>query len=322
MIVTYTTYGRGLIEHLSSLDVAFNPQFFLDRGTLPIGGAMVYYEQLKVHAGGENFFLDLRFSTDRDNKRVIDSLEVFDHGYQKVATAIEIGVPVSAGSLAYKDDNLYLTGAVDRVYDAGGNDFVDLGNGNDLFAYLSGRDRIEGGGGLDVVEIDAARGDVRMAHAGSTWTITGTDIDLTLSGVERVRFKDQIVAIDVDAGQTTGAMYRMYEAALDRVPDQAGLRYYVALADNGTDLRDIARGFINSPEFAAKFGAALSTAAFVDALYQNILGRHGDASGVAYWNSLLDSNHASRAEVLIGFSESPENVKLVAPAIEDGIWLS
>ena len=30
----------------------------------------------------------------------------------------------------------------------------------------------------------------------------------------------------------------------------------------------------------------------------------------------------TRAAALIGFAESPENVVLVAPEIEDGIWLA
>jgi Ca2+-binding RTX toxin-like protein len=321
MIVNFTDYGRGLVEHLARLDPSFSPTFFTERASLPVGAKPVYYEQITVHSGGENFLIDLRFTIDKDGLRSINSMEVFDHSYTKVATALEIDVPVSAGSLLYKDDVLYLTGAVDRIYDGGGNDYVNLGAGNDLFAYTAGRDRIEGGAGLDAVALDVARGDVTIARSGAAWTVAGTGIDLNLTGVERLQFRDQTVAIDLAAGQTTGAVYRMYEAALDRVPDAGGLRYWVAMVDGGASLKDIAGGFLNSPEFKTNVGANLSDAAFVDALYQNVLERPGEQAGLDYWTGLLASGAATRSDVLIGFSESPENVAQLAPAFTDGLWL-
>ncbi len=321
MIVTFTDYGRGLVEHLSRLSPSFNPTFFTERASLPVGAKPGYYEQITVHSGGENFLIDLRFTMDKDGLRSINSIEVFDHSYVKVATALEVDVPVSAGSLLYKDDVMYLTGAADRIYDGGGNDYVDLGAGNDLYAFGAGRDRIEGGRGLDVVTLDVARADVRIAQAGTAWTVTTATGSLNLTGVERLQFRDQTVAIDVAAGETAGAVYRMYEAALDRVPDAAGLRYWVAMVDRGATLKDIAGGFLNSPEFKTNFGADLANAAFVDALYQNVLDRPGEQAGLDYWTGLLASGAATRSDVLIGFSESPENVSHLAPVFTDGLWL-
>lgn len=55
-------------------------------------------------------------------------------------------------------------------------------------------------------------------------------------------------------------------------------------------------------------------------LYTNILGRAPEASGKAFWQGELDQGLA-RAAVLASFSESPENMKIVGAAIQNGITL-
>ncbi|MEO5344544.1 MAG: DUF4214 domain-containing protein, partial [Gammaproteobacteria bacterium SHHR-1] len=50
------------------------------------------------------------------------------------------------------------------------------------------------------------------------------------------------------------------------------------------------------------------------------LGRDGEQSGVDYWVGVLN-NGAAKAEVLADFTESPENISLVATTIAEGIWL-
>ncbi len=91
--------------------------------------------------------------------------------------------------------------------------------------------------------------------------------------------------------------------------------------DSGLQLHDLSNGFIVSAEFIALYGANSSNATFIDALYQNVLGRGADPAGFSGWNDRLISGEWDRADVLIGFSESLENIALVAPAIDNGIWL-
>jgi hypothetical protein len=76
---------------------------------------------------------------------------------------------------------------------------------------------------------------------------------------------------------------------------------------DGQALSSLASGFIGSAEFQSRFGGASSSnGAFVDQLYQNVLGRAGEADGRAFWVNSLD-NDVSRADVLVSFSESDEN---------------
>ena len=111
-----------------------------------------------------------------------------------------------------------------------------------------------------------------------------------------------------------GPIARLYQAGLGRVPDSGGLNYWVGVYRSGVSLEQIATGFLQSAEFVGKFGASLSDAEFVDLLYQFVLGRPGEASGVAFWAEQLGLG-ASRGLVLTGFSESQENRLLTADRV-------
>ena len=45
-------------------------------------------------------------------------------------------------------------------------------------------------------------------------------------------------------------------------------------------------------------------------MYQNVLGRDADSSGLNYWLGQLSSGAETRYEVLLGFAESAENKAL------------
>ena len=58
---------------------------------------------------------------------------------------------------------------------------------------------------------------------------------------------------------------------------------------------------------------------FLTLLYVNALDRRPDAEGFAFWRDQQEQG-VTRADMMVYFSESAENVAQVAPAIEDGIW--
>jgi hypothetical protein len=147
----------------------------------------------------------------------------------------------------------------------------------------------------------------------------GEDVD-RIAGFERVGFADGFLAFDDDG--VAGQAYRIYQAAFDRMPDPAGLGYWIDSMDSGVSLYSVAQGFLASAEFVDVYGASVSNETFISQLYRNILDRDGEAAGVTYWSDQLNSGAADRATVLVGFSESAENVARVGPAIEDGIWYS
>ncbi|MYM32614.1 DUF4214 domain-containing protein [Duganella sp. CY15W] len=137
-----------------------------------------------------------------------------------------------------------------------------------------------------------------------------------------LQFADATVSLDVDDG-IPGQMYRLYQAAFNRVPDLAGLGAQINGMNNGLSLEQIAQNFIDSREFSDTYGA-LNNTAFVTQLYANVLKRAPDAAGLAFHVGNLEGTNPggrvlSRAIVLFGFSESAENKALVADKIRNGI---
>jgi len=195
------------------------------------------------------------------------------------------------------------------------NDFMEVG---------TGRDVVYGGGGVDTVIIDHSWGSKTKAQyeikkqADGSFTVSNKIDHVTLHDVERVQFSDGVVALDT-AG-IAGQAYRLYQAAFDRTPDSGGLKYWIDKMDSGQGLFGVAANFIGSSEFQSAYGS-LSNLGLVDQLYKNILGRAAEKGGLDFGVGQLDSGAMDRATVLANISESAENVALVAPAIDGGIWL-
>ena len=147
-----------------------------------------------------------------------------------------------------------------------------------------------------------------------------------------IAFSDKSVFIAHD--QQTAMVGRLYEAALGRAPDAAGLAGWVSAYETSVPAstqvssaglttqamagKSIADAFISSGEFQSKYGN-LNDGQFVTQLYQNVLQRAPDASGLAAWVQALSTAEAvggataaeARATVLASFSESGENQSLV-----------
>lgn len=123
------------------------------------------------------------------------------------------------------------------------------------------------------------------------------------------------MAIDDNAAQA----YSLYEAAFNRAPDLDGLGYWNKEFDQGASLESVSQRFITSPEFTGLYGPALSTDAFVTALYQNILDRAPEQSGLAFWVDQLQTGAKNEAQVLASFSESNENKIALSGIIQNGV---
>ena len=206
----------------------------------------------------------------------------------------------------------------DLLVGGAGNDQIFGGAGDDVLVAGSGGNLLDGGDGFDIAVLQALRGvtglsveqDGRVAT--NPWAVT------TLVSIERAVFLDG--TLDFDAAAAPAQVARLYQAALGRAPDPFGLAFYVhGLAAGSFNLANMAEGFLASPEFQSRF-PMLDDAGFVALLYDNVLGRAPDAEGLAFYLDLLRSG-APGASLLLGFSESPENIGLTAPLLDGGLWV-
>lgn len=199
-----------------------------------------------------------------------------------------------------------------RASDTGS--IVESGAGGDLIHGGAGDDRISGGDGIDTLVVAGEAAQYKLAPGAHGWVLDGDGRD-SLDGVERLRFADTSMALDVDG--VAGQVYRLYQAAFDRAPDVQGLGYWIDAGDRGVSLAAVAQGFIDSMEFSSSYGQ-LDNMAFVTRLYLNVLGRQPDAGGLAYHLDLLERGVTRRNETLLAFSESGENQQALASVIGNG----
>lgn len=207
-----------------------------------------------------------------------------------------------------------LTFSVNSVMNATG------GNGNDLMVSTPSNNALQGLGGIDTAVYAGPRSSYTVAESTNGYTVSSVTDGLdSLLGIERIKFGDASVAIDIEGNG--GQAYRLYSAVLARAPDLAGLGYWIdRLDDKIVDLRGAADYFLISQEFTDTYGAigTLDNSTFVSKLYQNVLHRPLDQAGFDFWVVALEEKGVARSEILVAFSESAENKAQVIGVIENG----
>ena len=150
------------------------------------------------------------------------------------------------------------------------------------------------------------------------WQMTVNGQTETLEGVTRVATLDYVIGLDIQAA--SGQAYRIYKAIFNREPDLEGLGYWIAQMDKGMSVVELAARFIDSAEYRSLYGSSQDPQAFLTQVYQNVLGRPPDASGLAWWVSQMQGNpEKTPAKVLADFSESAENHTATAPKVSGGV---
>ena len=166
-----------------------------------------------------------------------------------------------------------------RIAGSDGADWLAGTDAGQLIEGLAGNDTILGGGGADFLQGGA--GDDLLSGEGTLAASFGLTI--------------------------ANQVYRFYQSALDRTPDAAGhAAWSERIASAEMTLLEVAESFVRSPEFTQTY-ANLSNSEFVELLYNNVLNRASDSMGLNSWTERLEQG-ATRAELLVGFSQSPEFV--------------
>ncbi|WP_420473093.1 DUF4214 domain-containing protein [Noviherbaspirillum sp. ST9] len=268
---------------------------------------------LEANAHGVPQITDGRLSTvsyqftGGDGKTTADALLLSDIEYNMS----EVGLSNPLATVLKGNDTVILTGP--------GTMPVRTGSGNDIIQNGPGNTTIDGGDGLDALVQSGARANYTVtkssSNGGVSYTVSGADGSDTLSNVERIKFSDVNIALDTSG--TAGQAYRLYQAAFNRTPDKGGLGYQMNALDSGASLEQVAHNFINSPEFVKTYGN-LDDVQFVTQLYQNVLHRAPDSAGLSFHVNNL-SHGVSRAQTLVGFSESPENQTALIGVIQNGM---
>jgi hypothetical protein len=316
--------GRGHLETVLSDKPYFT---YLDNwGTVTMTGAFAAGQTLHASVSDPDvpghIYYDWQGGSDGLNWTSIAGATGPDYYVGKDAPAMLRLAMVYADAQGYVEPHqvVYGSAGADST-DTGQGQFLYMGAGNDTVKYFGGGALVDGGEGLDTFVARGAMNVTRNAD-GSLWVGTFSGYATALVNVERVAMGtgeagDEALAFD--ANGAAGQAYRLYAAAFDRVPDEYGLGFWISRLDLGVSLDTVANAFVASGEFKSLYGAAPSNADLVASFYANVLHRTPDATGQAFWTGLLDRHVLSVADVLVQFSESPENVAALTGVMQNGI---
>ncbi|CAH1650605.1 DUF4214 domain-containing protein [Chelatococcus asaccharovorans] len=160
-------------------------------------------------------------------------------------------------------------------------------------------------------------------YGANTWgfeaTYGGGDRDFNdlVYQIDFVQAKGTGVLTTGDVTGVAGELYGLYQLAVDRQPDSAGMGYWMAV-EEATSLLGVAENMMGTSEFQANYTPGESNTDFVTRLYDYGLNRAPDQAGLDYWVNALD-NGMSQAQLLVEFASSAERFALQAPYTQYGI---
>ena len=272
----------------------------------------------QLDGGGGNDYLVGGIGEDH-----LDGGEGFDFamfGDSASGVSVNLSIGVASSASIGRDTLVSIEGATG----AEGNDFfVGTGGGNIFYGYggddtvlhSGGSDYFDGGSGHDTLTGFGLRREYgNISLGGGNATVGGA----TAGAVETFQFTDGRFVTEVN--DVEAQVFRLYGATLGRSPDIIGLKNWAdAIRGNSLTLFNAVDGFTSSAEFQMKYGSPEPTT-FVKMLYANVLQREGEPSGVASWVEAMNRG-MTKSQVVLGFSESAENIMRTTPTIQQGLWI-
>jgi len=238
------------------------------------------------------------------------------HEYRETL-AIGTGVWIEDAIGSSFDDQLRGNALDNQIWGGRGADRLWGREGNDTLHGGAGSDSIDGGSGIDTAVFSGRRSDWQFARdsqdAGRILVTQARETD-TLQSIERLRFDDIGIALDLDgyAGQTVRLVGALRGPEAVANPSQVG--EVLGWLDEGGSFEDAAEAL----SFAV-LGAAYTNADLVRSLYRNVVGSEAPTEELATYLDLLDRGVLTRTGLITLAANSELNAQHVGLA---GLWAS
>ena len=188
----------------------------------------------------------------------------------------------------------------------------------DSFTGGPGNDTIDGGAGTDTISFTSGRSNFALAKTSTGFSLTdntGTNGTDTLLNIERLKFSDGAIALDVGATQSAGETALLLGAVLPGklvfdASKQALLGAAIDLFDQGYSLQTLSGAVMRLPIWDILTGKATPTSTDIATyLLTNVNGVAPDATTLANAVTLLnaESSFASQGNFLWHLAESSTN---------------
>lgn len=200
-----------------------------------------------------------------------------------------------------------------------GADTLRGGVGNDWLVGGAGNDSLNGGAGLDTAGFTLGHSSYTVTHTASGFNVsakTGNDGTDTLVGVERLKFADMGLALDLDdhAGTVVKILGAIFGAATVSSPVAVGIG--LGLIDGG-----MSESALMQYALEVRLGKGFTPAAEVDLLFQNLVGVAPTAEQRSYWTGTVTSGQytpVALAQMAADLDLNTNNIGLVG-LIDSGV---
>jgi serralysin len=187
---------------------------------------------------------------------------------------------------------------IENVITGSGADVIIGNSSNNVITGGSGGDTIDGGAGIDQAVYTENFTDVSLVKSGNVWNITsGTDKD-TLSNIERLKFNDKHIALDLDgnAGKTIKLLGLLL--GKDQATNKTYLGIGLKLLDDGMTYEELMQVALD-----VVLGANPSSSSVVDLLWTNIVGPPTPADDLGQYSALIDNGTYTAAELAVAAAD-------------------
>ena len=187
---------------------------------------------------------------------------------------------------------------IENVITGSGADVIIGNSSNNVITGGSGGDTIDGGAGIDQAVYTENFTDVSLVKSGNVWNITsGTDKD-TLSNIERLKFNDKHIALDLDgnAGKTVKLLGLLL--GKDQATNKTYLGIGLKLLDDGMTYEELMQVALD-----VVLGANPSSSSVVDLLWTNIVGPPTPADDLGQYSALIDNGTYTAAELAVAAAD-------------------
>ncbi len=234
---------------------------------------------------------------------------------------------------------LFATDNNDRVSDGAGNQLVRFYDGDDVFlATNTGADSVDGGNGTDTVRFDTmAQGQATLtfesgvstlvdrSNPGGSTALLNVEAIETQGGVQIELNKHDGISLISAENLTT--LTELYIAYFNRAADALGLSFWAtAFQKNGFSFEEIADLFFTQPETVALY-SDVSDGDFVQAVYNNVLGRDADQAGFDFWTGQLATGNITESGFILDLlagaraaTGSPADVAYIEAKTDIGLY--
>ena len=172
---------------------------------------------------------------------------------------------------------------IENVITGSGADVIVGNSSNNVITGGAGGDTIDGDAGIDQAVYTENFTDVSLVKSGNDWNITsGTDID-TLTNIERLKFNDKYIALDLDGN--AGKIIKLLGLILGK--DQSTNKEYVGiglkLLDDGMSYEQLMQAALD-----VVLGANASSLSVVEMIWENLVGPITPVDNIRQYSALID----------------------------------